>query len=163
MHTWLGRIVTLTSCSLWTRGPSGDRKTIGRLRSTSSRLRLVSSLTLSGGAPAGDGAPLEERQRARPDVNGTDKLVEDQRLLQPQQSQVPLLGASVVAMVTDDSRDPEQLHRSKSESPAVQLHDPEPLLSSTQWTQVTVSPVVHSHGDYPSRVFQPELSTVKLC
>lgn len=39
-------------------------------------------LTLSGGAPACDGALPEERQWSHPDVDGSDELVEDQRLLQ---------------------------------------------------------------------------------
>lgn len=67
-------------------------------------------LTLSGGAPARDGALAEEGQRRHPEVDGPDKAVEDQRGLQPQQSQVALFGQRVVARRVLDLRDSDQLN-----------------------------------------------------
>lgn len=66
-------------------------------------------LTLSGGAPARDGALPEEGQWTHPDADGSDELVEDQQLLQLQQSHVSLFGPSVVAVMVDDHGDSNQL------------------------------------------------------
>lgn len=66
-------------------------------------------LTLAGGPPAGDGAHAEGGQRTRPDVNGSDQVIEKQRLLELQQGQVVLFGASVVVVMVDDARDSHHL------------------------------------------------------
>lgn len=58
-----------------------------------------------GGAPAGDGALHVLGQRGHPEVNGPNKLVEYQRALELQQSQVAIFSASVVLVMSDDLRD----------------------------------------------------------
>lgn len=66
-------------------------------------------LTLAGGPPAGDGTHAEGRQGTRPDVNGSDQVIEKQWLLELQQGQVILFGASVVVVMVDDARDSNHL------------------------------------------------------
>lgn len=74
-----------------------------------SESRFQFGLTLAGGAPAGDGARAEGGQRGRPDVDGSDQVIEKQRLLELQQAQVILFGATVVAVMVDDARDSDHL------------------------------------------------------
>lgn len=106
---------TFTSCSLLTRGPSDDERET-ELRAQNSRCvlsLLQPALTLSGGAPAGDGACPGQRQRTHPDVDGSDKLVENQLLLQLQQSHVALFSPTVVAEMGDDPGDADQLKKTE--------------------------------------------------
>lgn len=104
-------MVTFTSCSLFTRGPSEGPETNINLsvcpHVVHTETRLV--LTLSGGAPAGDGALPAEGQRRRPDADGSDEPVEDQRLLQLHQGHVRLFGPGVVVVMVDDHGDADQL------------------------------------------------------
>lgn len=72
------------------------------------------ALTLSGGAPASDGAPPEGRQWGHPDINGSDELIEDEWVLQLQQSHVIVFGPSVVAMMVDDHQDSDHLDKNWS-------------------------------------------------
>lgn len=107
-------MVTFTSCSLLTRGPSGDgERTKAQITPEEPQLPVYSKhfLTLSGGAPASDGAFHEQRQRRHPDVDGSDEVVELQWFLQLHQSNVALFRLSVVAVMNEDHGDSHQLSR----------------------------------------------------
>ena len=115
-------MLTFTSCSLWTLGPSGDER-IKRAQTRSEGhlsltrfLAMKRLLTLSCGAPAGDGALHELRQWRHPDVDGSDKLIENQWMLKLHQGQVALFSAGVVSVVADDPRDSDQLRKHESET-----------------------------------------------
>ena len=65
-------------------------------------MRRCGYVTLSGGAPAGDGAAHGGPQGVHPDLDGPDVLVVQQGRLELQQSHVKLLGAAAVTLVGHD-------------------------------------------------------------
>ena len=68
-------------------------------------------VTLSGGAPAGDGAAHGVLQGAHPDLDGSDVPVVVQGGLELHQSHVKLLGTPAVARVVHDPGHAHQLGR----------------------------------------------------
>uniref|UniRef100_A0A3B4AU98 Link domain-containing protein n=1 Tax=Periophthalmus magnuspinnatus TaxID=409849 RepID=A0A3B4AU98_9GOBI len=108
LQTSEGRSVTLTSCNLFTRGPSEEQGTSSQKGECKAIVTYIH--TLSSGAPACGSAFSEQGQRGHPDVDGSHKVIEDEWLFQLQQGNVILFSLSAVILMNEDYTHCNHLH-----------------------------------------------------